>query len=312
MVKSLNVYLVDMRKVEVREEKIKDPSPDEVQVRCLANGICMGEVSLFVGWEPSQLPRKLGHEGIGIVVKVGRDVKGINEGDYVVCWTWDTYQNIKASQVRKFSAVPEDPAIYLAEPVACVINALYAYDITPGDRVLLIGAGFMGLLNLQALGRYPLAELAVAEVRQRNIELAAQFGATSVFNVSAGDDVLEDLKRTPFDLVIEAAGAAETIQSAAEFVRPGGRLAIFAWHHHPRMVDLGIWHLRGLKVLNTSPMMGIDRNVDNMARAVKLLERCYFNMRMLITHRHHVTQVQEALELAAERPEGYIKGVIMF
>jgi threonine dehydrogenase-like Zn-dependent dehydrogenase len=311
--KSLNVYLVAERKVELREEDVPEPAPDEVQVRCIANGICMGEVSLFSGWERSRMPCKLGHEGIGVVVKVGREVKGIAEGDYVICWSWDTYQNIKASHVRRFSIIPDDPACYLAEPVACVINALYAYDISPGDRVLLMGAGFMGLLNLQALGRYPLSELVVTDVKHINLELANEFGATSTIDVGTDDGrrELEELKKTPFDLVIDSAGAAEVIEMAGEFVRPGGRLAIFAWHHHPRTINMSIWHTRGLRVLNTAPMIGADRNVDNMMRAIKLLEKGYFDLHKLVTHRHHVTKVQEALELACERPEGYIKGVIV-
>jgi threonine dehydrogenase-like Zn-dependent dehydrogenase len=312
--RSAAIWFVAPGRAEVREEEVPDPGQGQVQVRCLANGICMAEVSFFTGAEPTSFPRKVGHEGIGVVTKVGPGVQGLREGDIVDCWTWDLYQNLPAAKVHRFRVRPEDPALFLAEPVACVVNALYHYDITPGDRVLLLGAGFMGLLNVQGLAHYPLAELVAVDLKQPNLELALSYGATRAIcsGTQQGRDELAALKEEPFDLVVEAAGAEGPLQAAGSFVRPGGRLAIFAWHHSPRQVDMSLWHVRGLKVLNPSPVMGTDRNIDCQARAVALLERGTFSLGALVTHRHHFTQVQEAMELAAARPPEYIKGVLTF
>jgi threonine dehydrogenase-like Zn-dependent dehydrogenase len=62
---------------------------------------------------------------------------------------------------------------HLAEPVECVVRAIDSYGIVPGDRVLVLGTGFMGLLNVQGLARCPLSELVVADLKPRNLELAA-------------------------------------------------------------------------------------------------------------------------------------------
>lgn len=139
-------------KVEIREMDITDPQPDELQVQCVANGICMAEVSMFTGTESAGSPRLVGREGIGVVTKVGHDVDGLSEGDYVTCLKWASVYDYRANirdfgylSTAKYAAPPSDPAILLAEPVACVVSALYQYDITPGDRVLLMGAGLMGL-----------------------------------------------------------------------------------------------------------------------------------------------------------------------
>ena len=115
----------------------------------------MAEVSLFTGAEPTKFPRTVGHEGIGVVTKAGRDVKNIAVGDYVVCGRWSSLMNLDAASAAKCNKPLTDPALYLTEPVACIVIALYEYDITPGDRVLLMGAGFMGLLNVQGVARYP-------------------------------------------------------------------------------------------------------------------------------------------------------------
>jgi threonine dehydrogenase-like Zn-dependent dehydrogenase len=111
---------------------------------------------------------------------------------------------------------------------------------------------------------------------------------------------------------VEAAGAAATLSQATELVRPGGKLGIFAWHHEPRSVDLSVWHMRGIRVMNCAPNIGRDRNEETWDRAIRLMERGIFNMTPLVTHRHPADDVQAAMELAAERPGDYIKGVLSF
>jgi len=120
------------------------------------------------------------------------------------------------------------------------------------------------------------------------------------------------LKQKPFDLVVEAAGVESTIQMAGELTRGGGRLSIFAWHHEPRTVMMTPWHMRGITVLNSAPGIGTDHNVHPMQRAVALLERGLFDQSRLITHRHPFTAITEAMELAVQRPAGYVKGVLKF
>jgi L-iditol 2-dehydrogenase len=309
------VFFTRPGKAEIREWDCPDPSPGQVQVRCVANGICMGEVSLFTGRQHGvDYPRAVGHEGVGMVTKVPHGITHLKEGDFVDCFGWSSIQNLDAWRVNKFRRPPVDPAVCIVEPASCVVTALHSYEITPGDRVLLLGAGYMGLLNVQGLGRYPLQDLVVVDIKARNLALASEFGATETVQPGTpdGDERMRQLISEPFDLVVEAAAAACTLQQAGDYCRQGGRLAIFAWHHEPRAVNMTTWHLKGLTVLNSAPGIGTDFNLNSMGRAVRLIERGVFDMHRLITHRHSFTEAQEAMELAAERPEGYIKGVLMF
>jgi threonine dehydrogenase-like Zn-dependent dehydrogenase len=310
------LFISKKRTMEIREEPLADPSDDEIQVACLANGICMWEVSLFLDLEPEKfpLPWRAGHEGVGIVTKVGRSVSGIREGERVVCREWATASNMKAGGAVRYRRHHDDPATAIAEPVMCVATALNAYEIAAGDRVLLLGAGYMGLLNVQGLARCPIAELVVTDVKKENLELARRFGATRTIDTSTDEGRREqdDLSREPFDLTIDAAGVDATIQAAPRLTRTGGRIAIFAWHHARRSIDLGLWHFGGFRVLNAAPLIGTDSAIDTFERAVRLIDAGLFDQRALITHRHPFTQAQEALDLAAERPAGYIKGVLTF
>ena len=83
------------RRAELRPISVEDPGNGEAQVRTLANGICMFEVSLFTGAEPTEFPREVGHEGIGVVEKVGKGVSRLKEGDIVTCGKWRTLQNVR-------------------------------------------------------------------------------------------------------------------------------------------------------------------------------------------------------------------------
>jgi threonine dehydrogenase-like Zn-dependent dehydrogenase len=70
--------------------------------------------------------------------------------------------------------------------------------------------------------------------------------------------------------------------------------------------------MRGIKTPNAAPMISTDLNIDIMQRAVQLLENGVFDQRQLVTHRHDAQDAQRELELATERPDGYIKGVLLF
>jgi threonine dehydrogenase-like Zn-dependent dehydrogenase len=312
--KASEIIFTDLRQTQIRPISITDPEPDELQVRTLANGICMFEVSLFTGAEPTGFPREVGHEGIGVVEKVGKRVQRIQPGDVVTCGKWRTLQNVPAWSAHRIPRLPPDPGTFLVEPANCVVIAVRSYDIVPGDRVLVLGAGYMGLLNVQLLGRCPLSELIVVDVKPHNLELAKRFGATEVLNAATeeGKARLQALESERLDLVVEAAGAAATLSQATKLVRAGGKLGIFAWHHEPRAVDLSTWHMQGIRVMNCAPNIGRDRNEETWERAIRLLECGTFDMAPLITHRDSAANVQEAMELAAERPPVYIKGILTF
>ncbi len=312
--KTESLILTAERQIEVRETDVRELRDNEILVEMEANGICMLEVSLFSGTEKAAYPRPLGHEGIGRAMKVGSRVRRIKEGDYVTCQGWTKHQVIREDRLFAFKEPPADPAITIVEPVSCVAGALYSYNIMSGDRVLVLGAGYMGLLNVIGLAHTPISELVVTDIKEKNLALARSFGATRTINSGTDDGMaeLEELRRTPFDLVVECAGIQATMDEATRLTRRGGRLAIFSWHHQPRTVNLGAWHGGGITVLNSSPMISTDRSVNDMERAMRLIECGMFDQTELITHRHSYQDAQSAMELAAERRDDYIKGVFLF
>ena len=111
--------------------------------------------------------------------------------------------------------------------------------------------------------------------------------------------------------MIEASGVKGTISTATEMLRTGGTLNIFGWHPGEEMLPTHEWHYKGLKVLNTSPMFVDDFSVYFRA-AFALMETGRLDQSQLITHRVPVEEADKALEAAANKQDGYIKGVILF
>ncbi len=314
--KNLVAYQTGLRKIELREEEIAGPGPDEVQVQCLANGICAGDIFLFGhnGGGRDYSPQRIGHEGVGVVTARGANVSSVKEGDFVQCFHWAKYSNIPLPKLVRFRQKPGVPVEALIEPPSCAVSAYHEYHIEPGDRALVIGAGYMGLLNVQLLANSPLSELVVCDLKKRNLELAAEFGATETVELGSedGNQKLEEYKKKPFDLVIECAGSDPALQTASELVKVGVCLAIFSWHHAPRALDIGRWHLLGLRVANASPMIAARRNFPAYERTAWLLESGVFNQQKLITHRFHIEDVQKAMEQTLTRDDSFIKGAFLF
>lgn len=312
--KSLAVYFSGNRELEIGEIDVSDPGQDEVQVRTLVNGICMMEVWQFNVPEKGR-PFMAGHEGVGIVAKVGREVKNLKEGDYIYAPKWSQYQNVKAADAIKLSCSPDNLEDYLVEPVSCAVTTTAYLDTYPGDRVIVFGAGYMGLLLIQLLAKSPVSELIVVDLKQKNLDLARQFGATETIRLHSpeGEARLEHLADHLLDITIEGSGAAAALDLCTRLTRPGGKLGIYAWHHHPRTVDTDMWHVRGLKVLNVAPSIALDDLPYRQFRAAERLIRAgVIRQQPMITHRYRLQEAMRAMDESTVRGEGFIKSVLVF
>lgn len=299
---------------------IGDPREGEIQVEAIVGGICTHEVSIFNGELPvPKFPLIPGHEAVHRVVKPGKGVTGFKEGDLVsCCWyigQWSRVVNGPVSGVFHLPSDMMDPFAWIIEPAASIVNAASYFDIQPGNRVLMIGAGFMGLMMVQLLSHYPLTELVVSETRNFNREFAAGYGATEILNPlsSSGIGRIEEFIAKPFDLVVECSGTQPGLDTAIRLCKAGGTIALFGWHRKPRTVDLCTGHLRGHRLLNTSP--GIDTGKEyqrHWQTTIQLIQKGVFNLSPLITHIYNAEDIQRAMEDSMVRAEGFIKSAVRF
>ena len=258
--------------VEIREIEMPEIGPDDVLLQVAAVGVCGSDLHQWTSqhsW-PVNYPVVLGHEFGGTITAIGRNVRNWNEGDRVVSETAAVIDpdnpmtrrglyNLDTSRkgfgygvngamtryvrvpARCLHTVPEGLAFEkaaLTEPCCVAYNATIKNSrIEPGDRVLVLGPGTIGIL-CAALARQAGAEVAIAGLPQDEgrLKIAEQYGCKTII----GDALpwAQDRDGLGADLVIDAAGVSPTLKLAIEAVRPAGWITKVGWG--PKPLDFNI------------------------------------------------------------------------
>jgi threonine dehydrogenase-like Zn-dependent dehydrogenase len=321
-----------VKSITVKEEQVPHPQHDQVLVQMKACGICQLDIKCFSGKEKDQeyLDRP-GHEGVGVVVETGTGVKDIKPGDKITTIAYGgSLSEHFAADRNKVEKIPDDVKNYelwISEPVACTVSALRQLRIEPGDDVVVLGSGYMGLLLIQGLPKEYLGNLIAIDIDKHRLELAKKYGATAIIDPAdlhpcrsdTGDLRLEpdelanavfDITGRKIDLVIEAVGKPGVIVPATKMLRNGGKLCIFGHHVEDEKMPTGSWHMQGLIVLNTTPYLSPDFSKD-LVDAVKLMRKKIFDQTELITHRYNYKDVVNAFEEVSGHPQGLMKSVLV-
>jgi threonine dehydrogenase-like Zn-dependent dehydrogenase len=196
-----------------------------------------------------------------------------------------------------------DPANWVIEPAASIVNAVSYMDLKPAHRVLLIGAGFMGLLMVQLIKGYPFSEFVVCDVKESSREMARKCGA----QVVCTPEEVEGL----FDRVIECSGSQSGLDLAVRSCGMAGDIYLFGWHRFDRTIDFKTQHLRGNRLIHTSPALDDGREYSRYwPMTIKLFERGVFDLSLLISHKYRAEDVDVAFVDSVKREEGFVKSVV--
>lgn len=308
--------LTAARSFELREVPLPEPGPGDVRVRLEGCGVCASNVTPWTGPDWMRFPTApgdLGHEGWGVVDAVGREVRSVREGDRVATLFQRSYAEFDVGPAQQVVPLPSalGTAPLPGEPLGCAVNVIRRARLEPGGTVAVVGLGFMGLLLVRlaalagsrvvAVGRKPQAQA-------RALELGAAMAvAPDEAAASAGEVARDGL----FDCVIEATGHQEPLDLAATLTATRGRLVIAGYHQDaPRRVDMQLWNWRGLDVVNAHER---DQEVylDGIREAVALVAAGQLDPSPLYTHLLPLDRLNEALELAATRPDGFVKALVV-
>jgi threonine dehydrogenase-like Zn-dependent dehydrogenase len=218
-----------------------------------------------------------------------------------------------AAERRDVARIPDEVKQYeywIVEPVACVVNALRLLRIEPGEDVVVLGSGYMGVLIVQGLPKEYIRHLIVTDLRSDRLELVQKYGAEAI---NADSDVVEAVLDTcgrKVDTVIEATGAPGTIEQGTRMLRNGGKLCIFGHHAVDEQVPTNAWHMQGIEVLNTTPFMSRDFGRD-LIDAVRLMEAGTFDQSALITHHYPFEEAARGIAETMKQPPDMIKSVLV-
>lgn len=254
------------RQLEITDLPTPIPGPGELLIRVAACGICGSDVHGYDGSSGRRIPPiVMGHEAAGRVAAIGAQVTGWREGDRVTfdstisCGSCpycargeinlcDRRQVLGVScgdyrcdgAFAEYVIVPQRIAYKLPdalsfseaamlEAVAVAVHAVSLSPIISGTQALVLGAGMIGLLCLQALRAAGCSTVFIADVDPSRLTLAKQVGATETLHATGDELVAEIFKRTGgagVSLAVEAVGIDPTVRAAVNSVRKGGAVTL--------------------------------------------------------------------------------------
>ncbi|MDQ1513120.1 MAG: hypothetical protein QOC59_962 [Microbacteriaceae bacterium] len=235
-------------RVEVVTSDERSPLPDgSVRVQVAYVGVCHSDIAR-VREGQGAFPSRLGHEVSGTVTET---TSGIAVGTRVAAYVEDGYASEIVVPEERIVPLHDECSLLdgaLAEPLACVVGGIEMLDLSHTPRVVLVGAGFMGLMALRLLVARGIP-VTVVEPRERSRALAEAWGAERTLHPS---DVPESMHQSA-PVVVEATGGAAGLQLASDLTQIAGTLGVLGYHQSSggkRSVDMESWNFRALRVLS--------------------------------------------------------------
>ena len=260
---------------DLRDISIPEPGDHEILVKTIGCGVCSGDIHTYrVRSERVTGEMMLGHEASGVIVSVGDSVEGFSDGDRVTA-IGGAYADYFVAQPDELVKLPEgvDPLFALGEPLACCVHASERFGFTDGDRAVVIGCGFMGLICIQLLRLMGAEEVVAIDPVESRRAMALEMGATEVCH--PGDALTADPDEGEYEVVVEAAGSSSALDLASDLVTHHGTITIVGYHesnHGQRSINMQRWNYKAIDVVN-GHVRRHDEKMAAMRKAVELLEQ---------------------------------------
>jgi len=321
--------LLRVGEVAVEAARVPEPGPHQVLVEVAAVGVCGSDVHYFDHGRIADFvvrePLVLGHEASGTIRAVGAEVRDRTPGQRVALEPQETCGRCRQCLAGRYNLCPEvrffatppihgafaqyvvleairahpvpdtmsDEAAALIEPLSVGVWAAGKADIAPGDRVLVTGAGPVGLLCADVARARGAAFVAVSDINPARLEVAAARGASRTVDVSAGA-VEEQLE--PVDVVLECTGAVPAIRSAFAVAAPAARIVLVGMGRPNMELPVADIQIRELVVTGTF------RYANCYPAAIALAASGAVDLDGLVTGKFGLEQVPEALSVAKTDP----------
>ena len=295
----------------VEELDVTEPGPDEVLVRIEGCGVCASSLPAWQGRPWFRYPLEAGapgHEPWGRVLATGEAVTGIERGTRVTGLSWRAYAEFDLARAEHLVVLPEryDGRPMPGEALACAMNVFERADISRGQRVAVVGAGFIGGMLVQAATAAG-AQVTAFSRRQWSLDRALEQGAAEARPMSGAADGT-DCGSWP--CVIECTGTQGGLDLASRLVGTRGRLVIAGYHQDgPRQVNMQLWNWRGLDVINAHERdPAIYRR--GMEEAVSAVASGRIDPAPLSTHTFPLERIHDAFDTMAKRPDNFLKAIV--
>ncbi|MCD6490997.1 MAG: zinc-binding dehydrogenase [Candidatus Korarchaeota archaeon] len=323
--------LYGIRDLRLEEVDIPEIGPNDILARVRIATTCGTDLKMFRRGYISgvvEYPYIMGHEWAGDIVEVGKNIKWLEEGmriragnsapcfrctfcrvgKYNLCenrtWLWGSFaEYIKVPEpiVKHNLHIMPDSMTYeegaLVEPFACVLHGNFRSEMKPGDSVVIIGAGAIGLMHAIVAKMRGAGKVIVVDLIEERLKIAEKLAADFIVNGSETDAVQEVKKLTDMlgaDIVIEAVGLPQTWEEAIKMVRNGGNVVLFGGCKPGTKitVDTELLHYEEINLIGS-----FHANPSEFNLAFKLISSRTVDLRPLVTRKMPLDKVHEAFNL---------------
>jgi len=322
---------------ELEDVQVPTPGPDEVLLKVELAGICGSDMHAFHGKHPFvKPPIVLGHEFSGVIVQLGSRVDkdrhplgqrvavepsihcgtcyNCKIGRYNICDELDVVGCLSDGAYAEYIAIRSDKLVPLdeslsfedgamLEPLSVGVHALEQGRVRPGDRVLVLGAGTIGLLLAQAAEAVG-AKAAVADMIDYRLNVARELGITRPINLVKErlEQALAEFAPDGADVIFECVGSAETIRQSIAVARKGIRIVILGVVDEDVLLPVSLIQDRELELVGDLMFTRKD-----FLTAQELIKSGKVNVRPLQTKIFPLAEVRDAFEYMMNHKQEALK-----
>ncbi|XP_067943882.1 sorbitol dehydrogenase-like [Watersipora subatra] len=335
---NLSAVLYSKMDIRMEEWPIPEPKEGEVQIAVHSTGICGSDVSYYtkgyIGDFVVKEPMVLGHESSGIVSKLGPGVTNLQVGDRVAMEPGIPCRRCEHCKGGRYNLCPDvifyaTPPVHgtltrfttlasdfcfklpenvsmeegaMLEPLSVAVYACTRAGVTIGKKVLVCGAGPIGLLVMMSAKAYGANEVAITDISQSRLDFAKKVGADHII-LSDTKDAQEMARRATAalggqpEISLDCSGAESAIQLAIYATKSGGVVCLVGLG--PPTVNVPIVNAAVREV----DIRGVFRYCNSYQNALDMIATGRINVQPLITHRVTLEQTLDAYKAAMEGNE---------
>ncbi|MGI6725124.1 MAG: zinc-dependent alcohol dehydrogenase [Christensenellales bacterium] len=318
------IVTIGPKKSIIKEFDIPEMNDDSVKIKIKYCGVCHSE---HYAWAHSETGGTFGHEPMGTIVEVGKNVKDFRVGDRVSGLWGSTLPGAGAMVEYAVANVNESTIVKLpdsirdedlvVEPLACLFSACSKISIgMPGTKACVVGTGYMGCGMVSLLKMRGFHVVAV-DIRESSRQDALKYGADEVY--SPEEAIAKFIKNDPvapgtidagFEVVTEWGETNESLDLAINLTKKCGHLYVGAYHTGPkRLVDMQQLNLKAIIMNNVHPRESWLSDIG-ARNAVRLLESGEWNFKNIPTMVYPMNMFDRAHEEMETKYGHHMKALI--
>ena len=307
--------------------EIPEPGENDLLIKIKKTSICGTDIHLYHWDEVAQnnlpVPSVIGHEFVGTVAGMGRNVRGFKEGDRVSgeghivcgrCHQCRTGMSVLCPNTiniaihgngcfAEYFCLPADNAFLVPteipdeiasifDPLGNAVHTALSYDLV-GKDVLITGAGPIGLMTIPIVKKAGARQVVISDLNPIRLDIAKKLGATAAVNINEQSikDIMNSLSIEGFDVCLEMSGSAQALASLPDLAAYGGKLVLLGFP--PLHTQLN-WHHVIFKMLTIKGIYG--REIFKTWYQVMHLLQSGLDVSPIITHRFAASDFQKGFD----------------